>query len=179
LLGEHHAERQIEASSGCAQAIRTVKDFHMRCSILMSTLALVVVVDLAVCLAEDSPTDNPVASFYGGEVPRDWNLIGLRPPPGKGVKDVDNVGVCWVDITGATIYFGFDTNWRPTWKSAGSWQSGMAKPAWANRKPNGTHPKDPFAGGPAEDKGGKYLGATEPFWLTATSEQFPMARPGV
>ena len=35
----------------------------------------------------------------------------------------------------------------------------MVKREWADRKPDGTHPKDPFAGGPAEDKGGKYLGA--------------------
>jgi hypothetical protein len=95
----------------------------------------------------------------GGEVPRDWSLIGLCPEPGQRVRDVNNVGICWVDLSGAAVFFGFDSNWGPAWRSAEGWQSKLAKPGWAGRKADGTHPKDPFAGGPHEDNGGKYLGA--------------------
>jgi len=81
------------------------------------------------------------------ETPRDWNLIGLSPPSGKGVKDVNNAGVAWVHIVGGVIYFGPDVAWGETWAAAGSWKSRYIKKSWANRKPDGTHPWDPFAGG--------------------------------
>jgi hypothetical protein len=81
------------------------------------------------------------------ETPRDWNLIGLAPTSGKGVKDVNNVGVAWVHIVGGVIYFGPDVAWGETWSTAGSWKSRYIKKSWANRKPDGTHPWDPFAGG--------------------------------
>ncbi len=81
------------------------------------------------------------------ETPRDWNVIGLAPPSGKGVKDVNNVGVAWVHIVGGVIYFGPDVAWGETWAKAGSWKSRYIKKSWANRKPDGTHPWDPFAGG--------------------------------
>ncbi|MBC8374219.1 MAG: hypothetical protein H8E53_11530, partial [Planctomycetes bacterium] len=81
------------------------------------------------------------------ETPRDWNVIGLAPPNGKSVKDVNNVGVAWVHIVGGVIYFGPDVAWGETWATAGSWKSRYIKKSWANRKPDGTHPWDPFAGG--------------------------------
>jgi hypothetical protein len=81
------------------------------------------------------------------ETPRDWNLIGLAPASGKSVKDVNNVGVAWVHIVGGVIYFGPDVAWGETWAKAGSWKSRYIKKSWANRKPDGTHPWDPFAGG--------------------------------
>ncbi|MDP6545695.1 MAG: hypothetical protein QGH60_17055 [Phycisphaerae bacterium] len=81
------------------------------------------------------------------EIPRDWNLIGLAPSSGKGVKDVNNVGVAWVHIVGGVVYFGPDVAWGETWATAGSWKSRYIKKSWANRKPDGTHPWDPFAGG--------------------------------
>ena len=90
----------------------------------------------------------------GGEVPRDWNLIGLLPQRGKngdnGVRFVRNVGICWVHVVGAVIYFGADFDWGATWGTAGGWRSAFIKPAWGGRKPDGTHPHDPFAGGPLD-----------------------------
>jgi hypothetical protein len=79
--------------------------------------------------------------------PRDWSLIGLAPPDGKTVKDVDNVGVAWVHLVGGVIYFGPEVAWGETWAKAGSWKSSYVKAGWADRVPDGTHPWDPFAGG--------------------------------
>jgi len=81
------------------------------------------------------------------ETPRDWNVIGLMPGRGKRVSDVENVGVAWVHLVGGVIYFGPDIEWGETWAAAGSWKSPYVKKRWANRKPDGTHPWDPFTGG--------------------------------
>ncbi len=81
------------------------------------------------------------------ETPRDWNLIGLMPPRGKRISHVQNVGMAWVHLVGAVAYFGPDIEWGKTWATAGSWKSAYVKKAWADRKPDGTHPWDPFAGG--------------------------------
>jgi hypothetical protein len=95
----------------------------------------------------------------GGQVPRDWNLIGLCPQTGKrgddaghGVRFVDSVGVCWVHLVGAVIYFGTDFDWGPTWATAGGWRSPFVKKTWADRKPDGAHPADPFMGGPVKPR---------------------------
>lgn len=92
-------------------------------------------------------------------VPRDWNLIGLAPEPGQGVKSVDRVGVCWVHLTGGVIYFGPELVWGPTWKESKSWKSDYAKAAWRDRKPDGTHPVDPFMGAPGTRDGGRAIGS--------------------
>jgi hypothetical protein len=95
----------------------------------------------------------------GGLVPRDWNVIGLSPEPGMGIASVDRVGVAWVHLVGATIYFGPELKWGGTWKTAKSWKSAYAKGAWGGRKPDGTHPMDPFMGAPGPADGGAYVGA--------------------
>jgi len=81
------------------------------------------------------------------ETPRDWNLIGLAPPAGGSIKDVSNVGIAWVHIVGGVVYFGPEVAWGESWATAGSWKSRYVKRPWASRKPDGTHPWDPFAGG--------------------------------
>jgi hypothetical protein len=95
----------------------------------------------------------------GGEVPRDWNLIGLQPEPGRGVQSVDRVGVCWVHLVGAVVFFGPELAWAgPTWKEGRSNRSVCVKPAWAGRKPDGTHPYDAKMAGPMApgSNGGRY-----------------------
>lgn len=87
-----------------------------------------------------------------GEVPGDWNIIGLKPSGSERIKDVNNVGICWVNLVGAVVYFGADLNWTSKWSESGSWYSALAKSEdrngynWQNRVPDGTHPIDPFAG---------------------------------
>jgi len=81
------------------------------------------------------------------ETPRDWNLIGLMPPKGKRISDIKNVGIAWIHLIGGVVYFGPDLEWGSTWATAGSWKSDYVKKAWADRRPDGTHPWDPFAGG--------------------------------
>jgi hypothetical protein len=87
------------------------------------------------------------------ETPRDWNLIGLSPGPGKRISDVQNVGVAWVHLVGGVVYFGPDIAWGKTWGTAESWKSAYVKRKWADRRPDGTHPWDPFAGGGKETAG--------------------------
>jgi len=90
----------------------------------------------------------------GGKVPRDWNVISLQPDDYKHVKNLNNIGVAWVQLVGATIDFGPEMNWGKTWGSAGAPLSDKIKNAWAERDPSGSHPIDALAGG-----GKKYLGA--------------------
>lgn len=94
----------------------------------------------------------------GHDAPRDWNLIGLMPEEGEGVSSVTGVGVAWVHIVGATVYFGPELKWGDTWATAESWKSDYAKKAWKDRVPDGTHPYDPFMGAPGPKNGGKYIG---------------------
>jgi len=49
------------------------------------------------------------------------------PDKGKGVKDIDHVGIAWVHLVGATIFFGADNDWGKTWRTAGSWKSPYVK----------------------------------------------------
>jgi len=90
----------------------------------------------------------------GGEIPRDWNVIGLQPKAGQGLKDIDDVGICWIHTVGAVVYFGPEVNWGPTWEKGESWKSKSVAGSWRSRKPDGTHPFAPFVGG-----GKKYEGA--------------------
>jgi len=84
----------------------------------------------------------------GKFVPGDWNLIGMMPGAGEELKDVDNVGIAWVKLVGATVYFGPQMTWGNTYATAGAWKSSKVKSGWANRKPDGTFPFDPFVGAP-------------------------------
>ena len=93
----------------------------------------------------------------GHEVPRDWNVIGLMPEKRKGPESVQNVGIAWVHITGGVIHFGAPLKWGKTWGEAGSWKSAYAKPGWADRKPDGTHPTDGFMGAPPWNTEGGYV----------------------
>lgn len=81
-----------------------------------------------------------------GEVPRDWNIVGLKPEAGQTIKDVGNVGICWVHLDGATIFFGPELVWGESWKTANDYKGPNVKAAWAARKADGTHPYDAFVG---------------------------------
>jgi hypothetical protein len=90
----------------------------------------------------------------GGMVPDDWNVIGLQTEYKKQLKDVDNVGVAWVHLVGATVYFGPQLEWGRSWASADSFHGNKVKKAWGKRQADGTHPGDPLTGA-----GKKYVGA--------------------
>lgn len=92
----------------------------------------------------------------GGDVPRDWNFVGMVPGEYEELSDIDNIGIAWVHLVGATIYWGPDIQWGDTWESAGSWKSSKAKQNWGQRVPDGTHPLDPFAGGTKQYRGVGY-----------------------
>ncbi|MEI7831907.1 MAG: hypothetical protein WCJ56_01745 [bacterium] len=92
------------------------------------------------------------------DVPKDWNVIGLAPTEKTPLRSINNVGICWVHMVGATIYFGPELVWGTTWAEAKSWKSAYVKPTWAARVPDGTHPSDPFLGAPGTANGGKLVG---------------------
>lgn len=88
----------------------------------------------------------------GGEIPRDWALVGLAPGESS-LKDVDDIGICWVELNGAVVYFGPDVNWGATWRKGGSWKTRIVLNEWKNRKTDGTHPFAPFVAGGKQYKG--------------------------
>ncbi|MGC9455609.1 MAG: hypothetical protein ACP5HU_12215 [Phycisphaerae bacterium] len=129
-----------------------------------------------VVIRGEAPADRPVASDdgelelptkfvfgfqekAGGEVPRDWNIIGIAPSGDERLRDVDNVGIAWVNLDGATVFFGPELVWGDTWATAGSWKSQYVKSDWADRRPDGTHPYDAYLGAPGMGNGGGYVGA--------------------
>ncbi len=85
-----------------------------------------------------------------GEYPDAWNLIGLKAEAGGTLKDVDHVGIAWVNLDAAYVYMGPDMPWSTSpWAQAGAWRSRFAKNTgenWASRIADGTHPMDPFMG---------------------------------
>jgi len=111
-------------------------------------------------LAADGKLDLPTKFAFafrkrgGGEVPRDFNFLGIQPDERKAIKNVNRVGIVWVHLIGATINFGPQLDWGKTWGSAKAPLSDQVKGAWAKRDPSGTHPFDALAGG-----GKKYQGA--------------------
>ncbi|MCC5828134.1 MAG: hypothetical protein JJU36_01680 [Phycisphaeraceae bacterium] len=86
----------------------------------------------------------------GGQVPLDWNLIGIMASEGERLADVRDVGVVSVTLEGGVVYFGPDFDWGEgvTWGNGGSWRSAFVKDRWRDRIPDGTHPGDPFMAGP-------------------------------
>ncbi len=99
----------------------------------------------------------PYKDIGPGEVPHPWNIIGLMPDDKYELKNIKNVGLAWIDIQGATIYFGAQFSWGETYASSGAWYSKRAEfGIWPDRIPDGTHPIDPFAGTSPEKK---FIGA--------------------
>ncbi|MFP3938326.1 MAG: hypothetical protein ACLFVW_08280 [Phycisphaerae bacterium] len=90
----------------------------------------------------------------GGDVPRDWAVVGLKPADGQRLEDVNDVGICWVELIGGVIYFGPDVDWAPTWGQASSWKTNLLVGGWRNRRTDGTHPFAPYVAG-----GKEYVGA--------------------
>jgi hypothetical protein len=85
----------------------------------------------------------------GGKVPSDWNLIGLRIDPGQPFQGrTDHVGIAWVHLVGASIFFGPDTDFgRKNWGATDSPVSEGIKKPWTKRLPDGSHPFDILASG--------------------------------
>ncbi|MFW6061207.1 MAG: hypothetical protein ACOC93_00210 [Planctomycetota bacterium] len=115
--------------------------------------------------AEQATGEVVGASAEPSVIPRDWNLVGLQSPGDgeQGLAEVENVGICWVNLQGGVVYFGPELAWYDTWgeaaeKAPKGWPEGIipleslvaryAKPAWRSRVPDGTHPLDPLSGAP-------------------------------
>ncbi len=81
----------------------------------------------------------------GGQVPAPWNIIGLLPD-GEELQDVDNVGIAWVQVEGATVFWGYQMEMGDTYGTADAWLTSKIKSAWESRIPDGTYPMDAFCG---------------------------------
>ncbi|NDP22003.1 MAG: T9SS type A sorting domain-containing protein [Paludibacter sp.] len=87
-----------------------------------------------------------------GLVPYVWNFIGIMKGANEaGLADVSNVGIAWVNLDAAYVFFGFDAHWASTWgTSASSWLVKATKQAgingWNNRVPDGTNTFDIWCG---------------------------------
>jgi len=114
-------------------------------------------------------------------VPRYWNLIGLKPGENRGISQTDEVGIVWVHLKRAVIYFGPEMTWHDTWGETVreirdpnvwsmrvlhrkmrrdpelKWNRAFLKPEWQGRVPDGTHPWDPMTGSVTGDE--HYVGS--------------------
>ncbi|MCS7004733.1 MAG: T9SS type A sorting domain-containing protein [Cytophagales bacterium] len=98
-----------------------------------------------------------------GEVPGRWNLVGIMPgSPTEQLKDIKNVGVCWIDFEGAIVYMGMQLEWNTRYDTIGfsvtqrrAWESRFVKTGtpWGARKPDGTHFLDIFCGARGNSNG--------------------------
>ena len=101
----------------------------------------------------DPVTDVPNSA---GEVPRDWNFIGMVPGEGEAhVGEVQDIGVVNVKLDGGFVFWGFHTP-RSATLATGRWLQGWKnnwplfapeEDTWAKRVPDGTHYMDAINGG--------------------------------
>lgn len=83
----------------------------------------------------------PSQSKGGGTVPEDWSFVGLTTGTEQ-VRNINNIGIVWINIKYGAVYFGYETTFGATMGSAGAWKSDKVKSDWADRVPDGTHPMD-------------------------------------
>jgi len=83
-------------------------------------------------------------------VPTMWSFIGAVPDGAteKGMENVKDIGICWIDITDGSIFIGPGWNYGATWSTAGGWKGGKSKTAWQSRVPDGTHFMDAMSAAP-------------------------------
>ncbi len=100
-----------------------------------------------------------------GMVPADWNVISLQPDDYKHIKSIDDIGIAWVHLVGATVDFGPEVDWGKTWGTAGSLLSGKLKEGgWSGREPSGSYPID-----------AALAGGTRSTWAPATAGWYSAA----
>ncbi len=81
----------------------------------------------------------------GGEVPAPFNMIGLMPDQEE-LREVDDVGIAWVHLNGATVYWGFQMDMGDTYGTSDAWLTSRVKDNWKARVPDGTYIMDIFCG---------------------------------
>lgn len=150
ILGEKPATRQIasEIDKG---------------DISLSTIFEFPLYDREVITTDD---DNPVIKQTAGH----WNFVGIKARDGETLKDVNNVGICFVNFKYGGVYWGAEYVWAESYTdpngnfygAAGS----EAKNGWMKtRTADGTHYADPFGGCAKRNVNGvdgtEYVGAGE------------------
>ena len=114
-------------------------------------------------IAADGKLDLPTKFLFkfrgcaGGEVPGDWNIIGMGLDDYRDIKGMDHLGLAWVHLVGATVAFGPQFDWSKSWGIGKSLLSDKVKQVgWEKRYGEGTHPIDVLMGGGKDYKGGTH-----------------------
>lgn len=88
-------------------------------------------------------------------IPTNWNFVGCIPSGAEQLKDIQDVGILWVELSGGVVYFGAQYPFSTSYSGNSGWYSSKAaKGEWKTRVPDGTHPLDAFA-----TASGSYVGA--------------------
>lgn len=102
------------------------------------------------------------------KTPGHWNFVGITPRQGQELKDIDNVGICFINFKNAGVYWGAQYTWADSYSDPARQSYGAAgcdadKGWMPNRKADGTHYADPFSGCKKVnlngEEGTEYLGA--------------------
>jgi len=85
------------------------------------------------------------------QLPGYWNFVGLKARAGQTVKDVNNIGVCFIQFKYGGLYWGAEFAWATSYSDATAMAYGnsgvLAINGWMKtRVPDGTHYQDPFGG---------------------------------
>lgn len=91
--------------------------------------------------------DEPMVKQTAGH----WNFVGLKTRPNQELKDVDNVGICFINFKNAGVYWGAQYEWAESYQGADRQSYGAAgcdadKGWMPTRVADGTHYADPFSG---------------------------------
>lgn len=85
------------------------------------------------------------------QTPGHWNFVGIKPRPGQELKEVDNVGICFINFKNGGLYWGAQYAWAESYQDPARVSYGAAGcdaiNGWMpNRVADGTHYADPFSG---------------------------------
>lgn len=85
------------------------------------------------------------------KTPGHWNFVGLKTRPGQELKDVDNVGICFINFKNGGLYWGAQYEWAQSYQDPARISYGAAgcdadKGWMPTRVADGTHYADPFSG---------------------------------
>ncbi|MEI7676201.1 MAG: T9SS type A sorting domain-containing protein [Bacteroidales bacterium] len=85
------------------------------------------------------------------KVPSFWNFVGQKPRVGETLKDIKNIGVCFIQFKYGGLYWGAEYAWAASYSDATAQTYGNSsvfpKFGWMKtRVADGTHYNDPFGG---------------------------------
>lgn len=68
------------------------------------------------------------------KLPGMWNFVGMKPRSGEELKDINNIGICFINFINATVFWGPQYIWKENIIYSNGW--------FNERIPDGTHYND-------------------------------------